>query len=37
LVDESGKEFEVKKGDFVLILPDENINIKTVPSKIPSS
>ena len=23
LVDESGKEFEVKKGDFVLILPDE--------------
>jgi len=23
LVDESGKEFEVKKGDFVLILPNE--------------
>jgi len=35
LVDESGKEFEVKKGDFVLILPDEKHQYKNRSTKNP--
>ena len=33
LVDESGKEFEVKKGDFVLILPDEKHQYRNMSPK----
>jgi quercetin dioxygenase-like cupin family protein len=35
LVEESGKEHEVKKGDFVLILPDEKHQYKNRSPKDP--
>jgi len=35
LVDESGKEFEVKKGDFVLILPNEKHQYQNSSPKNP--
>jgi quercetin dioxygenase-like cupin family protein len=35
LVDESGKEHEVKKGDFVLVLPDEKHQYQNRSPKAP--